>query len=212
MRRNKILNVNNSIYLNRRVKVILLGSCRILKEAGPITQVLKVRKDWLFNSGSASGLLDFKHFQIVIQDCNWAKTVLKFAIRKTQTHSKHTLKEIISLEYSEVRMLNVELHVGCFFFFSHYNCGLCFNIENIVFKLTIRNYDTPSKWVIQKRIKNEVIPKDFLSFRIGVIIIVNYKYQGNILLGPLNLSLGKRKWWFFFFSIIIRCIMWTLRR
>ena len=47
MRRNKILNVNNSnVYWNRRVKVILLGSCRILKEAGPITEVLKVRKDW----------------------------------------------------------------------------------------------------------------------------------------------------------------------
>lgn len=46
MRRNKILNVNNSnVYWNRRVKVILLGSCRILKEAGPITEVLKVRRD-----------------------------------------------------------------------------------------------------------------------------------------------------------------------
>lgn len=127
-------------------------------------------------------------------------SVLKFAIRKTQTDSKHTLKEIISLKYFEVRMLDVELYVVCFFFFSHSNCGLCFNVESIVFKLTIRNYDTPPKWVTQKRLKNEVIPKDFLSFRSGVIIIVNYKYQENILSGLLNLSLEKRKWWTFFFS------------
>lgn len=107
--------------------------------------------------------------------------------------AKHTLKEIISFKYSEVRMLNVELHECVFFFSSHYNCGLCFNFVSIVFKFTIRNYDTPSKWVIRKIIKNEVIPKDFLNFRSGVIIIVNYKYQENILLGLLNLSLGKRK-------------------
>lgn len=99
MRRKKILDVNNSnIYWNRRVKVILLGSCRILEEAGPITEVLKVREDWLFNSVSASGLLDFKHFQIVIQDCNWANSVLKFAIRKTQTHRKTHIKRNYKFE------------------------------------------------------------------------------------------------------------------
>lgn len=69
--------------------------------------------------------------------------------------------------------------------------------------LTVRNYDTPSKWVIQKRIKTEVIQKDFLTFRSGVII-VNYKYQGTVLLGLLNISLGKRKWQGFF-PIINRC-------
>lgn len=44
-----------------------------------------------------------------------------------------------------------------------------------------------------KELKNDVIPKDFLNFRSGVIIIINYKYQENILSGLLNLSLGKRK-------------------
>lgn len=91
---------------------------------------------------------------------------------------------------------NVSLCFVLCFSFGPCNCVLCFNIVSIVFKLTFRNYNIPSKQVIQKRIKAEVIQKDFLSFRSGVII-VNYKYQGNVLLVLLNLSLGKRKWCIF---------------
>lgn len=94
-------------------------------------------------------------------------------------------------------MLNVELL--CFVLFCFVSVPvtvLCFNIVSIVFKLTFRNYNIPSQQFIQKRIKAEVIQKDILSFRSGVII-VNYKYQGNVLLVLLNLSLGKRKWCIF---------------
>lgn len=110
MRRNKILSVNNSnIYMNRRVKVILLGSCgRTLKEAGPITEILKVRKDWLLNIVSASGLFDFKHFQIVIQDCNWEHCTQVCNYENTNTQQNtHTSKEVTSL-----KILEAECYVG----------------------------------------------------------------------------------------------------
>ena len=195
--------------MNRREKVILLGSCRTVKEAGPITEILKVRKDWLFHSVSASGLLGFKHFQIVIQDCNWANTALKFAIMKTQTHSKTHIHIKRSHKFEVFWSENAKCWVTIFKKIILYNHALCFKVGRIVVKFTIRNYDTPSKWVIEKRIKTEVIQKDFLTFWSGVII-VNYKYQGNILLGLLNLLLRKRKWWGFS-PIIDRCRVWKLK-
>lgn len=94
--------------------------------------------------------------------------------------------------------MNAEYRVAMFwFFFFHLcNCGLCFKVGSYIFKLNIGSYDIPSKLVIQKRTKTEVIPKDFLSFR-SAVIIVNYKYQGNVLSGLLKPFTRKRKWCFF---------------
>lgn len=138
MRRNKILSVNNSnIYMNRRVKVILLGSCRTLKEAGPITEILKVRKDWLFNIVSASGLLDFKHFQIVIQDCNWESTALKFAIMKTQTHSKTHIHIKRSHKFEVFWSENAKCWVTIFKKFSLYNHACALKLEVLSLNLPL---------------------------------------------------------------------------
>lgn len=58
--------------------------------------------------------------------------------------------------------------------------------------------------------KNWGHSKGFPYFLKWKIIIVNYKYQGNILLGLLNLSPRKRKWWGFS-PIINRCRVWKLK-
>lgn len=133
------------IYIEHRVKVILLGSCGILKEVGPITEVLKVRKDWLFHSISASGLLI----------SNISRLFSKIAAGQAQHSSlqlgqhKHTLT---NMQQKKAWILNIlkSAKFWAIFFFSHCNYDICFKVVSIVFKLTFRNYSTLSKLVIQK--------------------------------------------------------------
>nr|KAF6477981.1 hypothetical protein HJG59_010873 [Molossus molossus] len=90
---------------------------------------------------------DFKHFQIVIQNCNWANSALKSAIRNTQTHS-NTRPQKTQLWHIPRKSADVELQLVVAI--SHCYGDLRFKVVSIVFKLNFRNYSTPSKQVIQK--------------------------------------------------------------
>ena len=97
-----MLNVNNSHIYRTEAEGHFTGQLWDTKRSWSNNRGFETKERLIVPQHFCIWPLDLKHFQTVLQNCDWANCALKSAIRTTQTHSnKRASKESINLKDSE---------------------------------------------------------------------------------------------------------------